>query len=239
MASTTKAIVINTVKYGESSLIVKCYTQERGMSSYMLKGVRASKRKKNNIAYYQPLNQLIIEDNYKPSNTLNHIKETQFSYQYQNLYFNVYKQSISFFLAEVLANCLKEEEANKLLFEFLTTAFQWLDTHDDISNFHLLFLIQLTKYLGFYPIQNKFNYEYFNLLEATYTPKKSLKYGIEGEQLSYFNRLLGTNFDTISSIKMSQKMRQEILSILIQYYELHLTGFRKPKSLEVLKSIFN
>lgn len=239
MASTTNVIVINTIKYGESSLIVKCYTKERGLCSYMLKGIRSSKRKKNSIAYFQPLNQLLIEDNFKASNSLHHVKETQFRYQYQDLYQNVYKQSIAFFLAEVLSSCLMEEEKNEALFEFLTISFQWLDTHDDISNFHLLFLIQLTKYLGFYPIHHKSNYNYFDLMEATYSSNKPLKFGIDGEQLFFFNKLLGTNFDAISEVKMSQKMRQEILGVLIQYYELHLTGFKKPKSLEVLKSIFN
>ena len=107
------------------------------------------------------------------------------------------------FLAEVLTNTLKEEEQNKPLFNYIETTLLWLDEQPEYSNFHLLFLLNLTKYLGFYPEQINTSYHYFNLLDGKFETKQEGKYSISGENLTLLKTLLGTTFDALYLLKNS------------------------------------
>ncbi len=238
MVESTKAIVINTIKYGDTSLIVTCYTEIRGIKTYMLKGVLKSKKSKIKAAYFQPLTILNLIASHNSKGNLNTLKEVEVAYFYNSLYTNIKKQAITLFLAEILYFSLKEEEKNSILFQYLETAFMWLDTHEDVANFHLLFLLNLTKFLGFYPKLVNESYLYFDLMEGAFTNKKT-NTTISGEKLNQFKKILGINFDVIHKVNFSASNRQEVLMILIQYFQLHLEGFKKPKSLNVLKSIFS
>lgn len=234
----TKAIVINTIKYGESSLIATCYTQKFGIKKYLLKGILKSKKGKLKAAYFYPLMQLKLIANHNNKGHLNFIKDIEIEHYYHHIYSHIKKQTIALFIAEILYHSIKEEEANETLFKYLEASFLWLDTQEEISNFHLLFLLNLTKYLGFYPeIQKKEN-PYFNMLEGKFQNKKNTS-SIFGEKLNQFKKLLGINFDALNNINFNAQSRQQVLSVLIQYFELHLSGFKKPKSLNVLKSVFS
>ena len=141
---TTKAIVLSSLKFGDTSLVVKCYTEEEGVKTYLLRGILKPKKKGITAAYFQPLTQLKIVANHNSRNTLNSIKEVQVSQPYRTIYSDIIKQSVVLFLSEVLSSSIQEEEQNKTLYSYLETAFIWLDTHDKIANFHLLFLLNLT-----------------------------------------------------------------------------------------------
>lgn len=238
MLEVTKAIVIGTIKYGDTSLIATCYTEKAGIKSYMLRGVLSSKKGKLKPAYFQPLNQLNLTANHNIKGNLNSITDIEITNFYSNLTTDIKKQSIALFLAEVLFYSIKEEEQNNALFSYLETSLLWLDTHNNISNFHLLFLLNLTKFLGFYPETNQLNSLYFDLVEGNFTNHRSLN-TIEGENLKQFKKLFGINFDALHLVDFSAINRQAVLTILIQYFELHLSGFKKPKSLNVLKSVFS
>lgn len=142
------------------------------------------------------------------------------------------------FLSEILYTSLKEEESNVPLFTFLETSLQWLDTHQKPANFSIYFLLQLTKYLGFYPEMSYGEALRFNMLEGEFTNTKTSN-DIEGEVLTRFKSFLGIQFDALHHIQLNKQQRQELLKILITYFELHLQGFKKPKSLEVLNELFN
>jgi DNA repair protein RecO (recombination protein O) len=238
MIETSKAIVLKTLKYGDTSLIVTCYTQKFGLKSYMLKGILKAKKAKIKAAYFQPLMQLTLTANHNKKGSLNSIRDLEITNFYNSIYTNIKKQTIALFLAEMVYYAIREEEQNETLFKYLETSFLWLDTHNAISNFHLLFLLNLTKYLGFYPDINTLNTSSFDLLEGNFTNSVN-KNCITGNNLVQFKKLLGINFDVIHTINFTALDRQEILAILIQYFELHLGGFKKPKSLEVLRSIFS
>lgn len=239
MQVTTKAIIFTSLKYGDTSLIVKAFTASDGLKSYLLKGILASKKGKLKTAYFQPLTQLEIVAIHKNKGTLERIREAKVSCHYQSLHMGIAKNAMTLFLAEMLGNSIYEEESNEGLFEFLEASLQWLDNHDDISNFHLLFLIRLTKYLGFYPDTNNSEGAYFDLLEGEFTNRPSLNPVLTDGNLIYFKKVLGINFDEIHTVKMSKINRQELLKSLVLYYELHLQGFRKPKSLAVLNEVFS
>ncbi|MBT8394864.1 MAG: DNA repair protein RecO, partial [Bacteroidia bacterium] len=164
----TKAIVISKLKYRDNDLIVKCYTDQFGIQSYLLRGVLRSKKGKLKTAYFQLLSQLELIVNYRETRSLQSISEAKPSAFYQSIYSNVAKSAIVMFLAEVLNGVLKEEEKNELLFTYLETTLQWLDANDEFSNFHLLFLLNLSKYLGFYPDLNLSESIYFNLKDGKF-----------------------------------------------------------------------
>lgn len=239
MQVTTKAIVLTSIKYGDTSLIVKVFTESDGLKSYLLRGVLASKKGKVKKALFQPLSQLEIVANHKNKGSLESIKEAKLHYHYQSLHTNIVKNALALFLAEMLANSIFEEETNKELFHYLEASLQWLDMHTEISNFHLFFLIVLTKFLGFYPDTDNIDAPYFDLQEGEFLSITSLNPSLSGENLMFFKSFLGINFDAISTVKMKKSNRQELLNSLVSYYELHLQGFRKPKSLAVLNEVFS
>ncbi len=236
--TSTKAIVFSAIKYGDTNLIVKCLTKKEGIKSYMIKGVLKNKKGKLKPAYFQPLTQLQITASHTNKNTLNYIKECNVINPYETIYTSVVKQTIILFLSEILSNIIKEEEENKPLYNYIETALIWLDTEKNVSNFHLLFLLNLSRFLGFYPDTTKQNKLYFNLIDGQFTNTNN-KLNISGNNLISFKKLLGINFNEIESILFSKEERQIILRIIIKYYELHLNNFILPKSLDVLKTVFN
>jgi DNA repair protein RecO (recombination protein O) len=238
MIENTKAIVLSTIKYGDTSLITTCYTENCGVKSYLLKGVLKAKKSNMKAAYFQPLMQLQLTANHNNKGSLNSIKEVTVCCFYNSIYTDIKKQTIALFLAEMVYHSIKEEEQNKALYQYLEASFLWLDTHHQIANFHLLFLLNLTKFLGFYPEINLINAPYFDLLGGNFTIVKNSN-TVWGENLKQFKKLLGINFDVLHQVDFSAANRQAILSILVQYFELHLSGFKKPKSLNVLKAIFS
>lgn len=238
MIEVTKAIVINTIKYGDTSLIATCYTQKAGVKTYMLKGILGAKKSKIKSAYFQPLSQLNITANHNNKGTLNSIRDIEVSNFYNTIYSDIKKQTIALFLSEVLFYAIKEEEKNETLFSFLETALIYLDTHHTTSNFHLLFLFNLTKFLGFYPEVTNLNYNYFDLSEGRFTNIRSSSC-IFGDDLVQLKKMFGINFDALHTIDLSAANRQSILNNLITYFEMHLSGFKKPKSLNILKTVFS
>lgn len=239
MLVNTRAIVFGAIKYGEADLIVNCFTEKIGIKTYLLRGILKSKKGKLKASLFQPLTQLEVVAIHKDRGTLETMKEAKLLSTYQSLHTNVVKSLVVFFLSEVLRNSVKEEEPNPALFEYIENTLNWFDVHEDFANFHLLFLLKLTKYLGFYPDDSETDKDFFNLLDGTFQDLKTNNYCISGEDLQLLKRLLGTNFDALSAVKLNQSRRAAFLSVLLDYYELHLQGFRKPKSLEVLNEIFH
>lgn len=239
MLTQNNSIVLSKLKYRDYDLIVKCYTQQRGIVSYLLRGVLKSKKSQTKTVYFQALSQLQIEENYKPNQSLHSIKEVKLNYIYKSLHTNIYKSAIVLFLSEILSNVLKEEEKNIDLFNYIETALQYLDNEEQYANFHLLFLLKLTRYLGFQPENLNMNHPYFNLESGIFETTTIGINSISGENLTLLKRLLGINFDELSTIKINAKQRQEFLNMLLYYFELHLGGFKKPKSLQVLNDVFH
>ena len=238
MISKTKAIVLSKIKYSDYDLIVKCYSENYGVIKFLLKGVLRNKKGKLKAAYFQNLSQLQLEVSVKPNRDLQYVKEVKPHVIYTTLQTDIIKSTIAMFLAEILSNVLHEEESNESLYSFLETTLQWLDTGHEHVNFHLLFLLKLTKYLGFYPdIQESYK-PYFNLRAGKFEDQPSDLYSISGENLVLLKQLLGTGFDALSSIKINSTQRQFLLNQILSYFELHLDSFKKPKSLEVFHQVF-
>lgn len=239
MTISTKAIVLSKIKYKDNDLIIKCYTENFGVVSYLIKNALKTKKGKFKPAYFQPLSILDIEADHKDNRSLQYLRDIKLHVYFRTLHTNVIKSTIVMFLSEVLSSILKEEEKNESLYSFLETTMIWFDETDTNVNFHLLFLIELTKYLGFYPDVSQSSLQYFNLEDGKFYKNISGSYCIEGENLILFKELLGTKFDVNKPINFKPTKRLEILNIILTYLKLHIDGFKQPKSITVLNQIFH
>lgn len=233
------AIVIHSLRYGESDVIVSLFTRTSGLRSYLLRGILKSKRGKFRSSLFQPLTLLEIEAVHRNKGTLERIKDAKIQIPYVSVHTDIKKNALVFFLSEILKNAIKEEESNEQLYDFLQSSFLWMDSHQHISNFHIVFLIRLTQYLGFYPDTSSLELPVFNLEEGCFQQNGHQLFCREGEAIEALKPFLGITFDAGMEIKVSRSVRNEMLSILLCYFELHLHGFKKPKSLAVLNQIFS
>lgn len=235
----TKAIVISSIKYGEADVIAKCFTLEKGLVSYMLKGIRKSKKGKLRMSMFQHLSLLEIEAFHKENKNLQYLKEVKVFHPYQSLQYNVYKSAMVMFLAEVLKSCIQEEERNEALFYFLQDSSVYLDEAESIKNFHLHFIVKLTQFLGFYPDSQSVDFPYFDMLNGVFQLKELNSYSFNNSNSELLKALMNySDYSEANQIKLNQEGRKNFLDFMMLYYELHLQGFKKPKSLEVLQQIF-
>ncbi len=239
MPITTKAIVLTSLKYGDNSLISKTLTEKSGVQSFMLKGVLKNRKGRLKMALFQPLTQLEIVAKTSTSGSLGYIREASISYGYQSLYSDLRKAAVALFLAEVLSQCLRESEVEPRLFQYVETTLQWFDQQEEMANFHIRFLMGLTRHLGFFPDLTSAEGSYFDLVEGAFCLNPSWNPCFGGPELEPFKILLGMNFDAIHSVKLNQQQRKILLENMIRYFEIHLHGFKKPKSLEVLDEVFS
>lgn len=166
----TKAIVLSALKFNEKSLIVKCFTLSDGLKSYFVRDAFSGRKNNQKIAYFQPLTLLEIEAVHKNKGTLENFKEIKISQAYSSIPTDIFKSTIVMFLSEMLHHSIHEEEANPDFFSFLETAFMWLDAHDQTANFHLILLMESTKFLGFYPEDSNPNFDFFEMREGVFIP---------------------------------------------------------------------
>ncbi|MBK8599303.1 MAG: DNA repair protein RecO [Flavobacterium sp.] len=233
----TKAIVISSLKFQEKSLIVKCFTLSDGLKSYFVRDAFSSRKGNQKIAYFQPLTVVEIEAIHKNKGTLEQIKEIKIDSPFQTIHSNIVKSTLTLFLSEMLHHSIHEEEKNEALFHFIESALHWFDHHDEIANFHLIFLLEITKYLGFYPDITEAQLPYFEMKDGVFAPFHSLT-SLNQNETQLFKKLIDLEFDNNQKI-FHVSERQIVLRILIDYYSMHLDGFKKPKSLEVLKEVFS
>lgn len=220
----SKGIVLGSIKYSETSIICKIYTAKFGLQSYIINGVR---KKKGGSAYYQPLNILDLTVYHKNKSQLQRIKEVKNPLAYQSIPFHVYKSSIALFIAEVLGKCLKEEEENLGLFNFIESSLLEFDKADFDSQFHLRFMLALSGFLGFYPNLENHHLPYFNLMDGCFCETD------RGEK-----HIIKNSTDFVSALKLEKtRNKNKILEQVLSYYELHVDGFGKIKSKSVLESV--
>ena len=232
----TEGIVLKTTKYKESSLIVKIYTESHGLLSFIVNGVRSSK-KGNKGVLFQPLNYLDLIVYYKENKNLLYLKEYKFNFLYQGIPFNIVKSSIAIFMLEVIEHTLKQEEENEELYLYIKNSFLQLDSAQlNIADFHLHFIIGMMDYIGI-QAQGKYCPEtpFFNIQEGQFTNSKHQTYSLVNEEKSkLFSKIIHRE-----EIKQNKFQRKEMLELILLYYQTHIEDFRKIKSLEVLETVLS
>jgi len=234
----TRGILIKTTKYSESSLVVKIYTELLGMRTYLVRGVR-KKKSKTPLSLFQMLSVLDLVVYEKQGRDIQNIKEIKPHFLYATIPYEIQKTSIAIFINELIYKSIQEEEPNTELFRFIIQSLLYLDeSKQDYQNFHLLFMMGLSRYLGFEPSLNyQAQQEIFDLQEGRYTSLKIIETASIHPPLSkiFFEMSQASSFS--QKLTIHRKQRQLLLEKMIQYYQFHLQGFGELKSLDILKEI--
>ena len=240
MLNKTAGIVLNHIKYTDSSIIVTIYTKNFGKQSYIIKNIHGKKSKiKFNL--FRPLSILELEIIYREKRELQTLSEARIAHPYGSLHNDILKSSLALFISEILFRSLREETSNIELYNFLELYLLKLDAEIvSIENFHIFFLMQLTRLLGFFPTNNySESSNYFDLMEGNFTSAMPPHpYIIDKELCSYFSLLINMNYEASVTNKIPKKTRDELLIKLIEYYQVQLISFPEIKSLKILKEIF-
>lgn len=232
----TKALVLSSIRYQEKSLVVKCLTQEVGVQTFFVRNAFAKGKNASKIAYFQPLMMLEIDFVHKNKGGLEYFKEIKLAHTYSSIYYDFSKNSIAIFIAEMLHNINTEQNQDEQLFLFIEAALLWFDTHDETHNFHLIFLLELTKYQGFYPNMLDKEYSFFNSEKGIFTDLYEVGC-FDRQESELFKKLLHLKFHHDQKVFKGSD-RRTLLNLLMHYYGQHIAKFRTPNSLEVLKEVF-
>lgn len=235
----TRGIVFRSIKYSESSVIVDIFTEERGMRSYLVPGVR---RKKASISpsLLQVMSLVDMVAYNKNEKGLNRIREIKNAAVYQSIPFEVRKSSVGLFMAEVARKTIREPEENKRLFGFLFRTFQFLDRTDaPIANLHLHFLLELSFYLGFVPGGTWTEQTpYFDLQEGVFSSSKMTGHQyLDEENSQALYQLLRCDYANCHEVSLSRAVRQELLDQLLVFYRYHIDNFPEINAHNILKTV--
>ena len=237
----SRAIVLRQIKYSETSLILKIYTEKEGLLSFIAKGVRGKKGKLRS-AQFQPLNLIDLSYREARKSELRQIIDLKVIDPFTDLPFNPVKRTIAIFIAELTHNAIKEQETNLKLFEFLYNSIHWIDlSKEGYSHFHLLFMMKFTKHLGFYPMSDgDKEVRYFDLQQGVFSRvAPAHPYFIDSEQLSAWKQLINVKLETINNLLFSNSLKRKLLQTMMLYYKLHLIHFKELNSHHILQSVFN
>lgn len=235
-----RGIVLSTVKYGDSGVVVQMLTDKFGRQSYMVQGVRSSRGKGSKMALFQPLFALQFEGLASPHSDLHRLREVQNDIVFTTLPYDIRKSTIALFMAEVLYRLINESEANEPLFDFVYTAVEALDrVEEGVANFHLWFLANLSRHLGYFPGNEHAKGDLFDMREGLFVATQPLHDAFmrEGEA-EILRDLLECDLDCLGEIPLNRSQRVAMLSHLVEYYALHLEAIRSVRSIEILQEVF-
>ena len=236
-----QGIVLRTIKYSDGLMIADIYTAQRGRMSFLVP-VSHSKRSKVRSVLFQPLSMLSFTATVKSNRTLSRIGEVQPYYMYSSIPNDVAKSSIALYLAELLTFALREDGCDESLFTFLDRSFSLFDNIEQgYADFHLVFMVQLLRFLGIYP--NLDGYApgcYLDLLQGCTVREHPLHpHFLLPADTSSFIGLLRTGYDSMHLLSLNRKLRGEYLATLSLYYKLHIPEFPELKSATVLRELFD
>lgn len=241
----TKGIVIRCVKYGDTSIISTIYTELFGVQSYIVKGIRKSSKKGgSNANNFLPAAILDLQVYHNEQKHIQFIKEFQWAFLYNNIYFDVIKNAVAMFAVELLQHSLKQPEANPDLFYFLENNLKQLDSCNSTvtANFPLFFILKLGNQLGF-GIQGFYNNQtpVLDFQEGFYVAETPIHpYFIENNLAQITSNILQTDdINQLESIKLNQQIRRQLIEFYTKYFMLHIANFVELKSLEILKALLD
>lgn len=239
----TKGIVLKTVKYGETSIIVTIFTELFGAQSYLVNGVRASSKKGTGKAnFFQPTAILDLIVYHNELKQLNRIKEFKWAIVYQHILTDVPKNAVALFMVELLTRCLKQPESNPDLFHFAEDCFLHLDKSKGtvMANLPLFFALHLPVHFGF-RIADNFSEQnlYLDLQEGSFIHEEPFHpYFLGGKQATITSQLLKVmQPEELEEIKLNHDFRRQLLQQYETYYTLHIQDFGMMKSLPVLREV--
>lgn len=242
MLTKTKAIVLHTIKYGESQLIVHLLTEQHGRMAFIQHvSARGKGRGAGGKGLYQPATQLDIVFDHRPQMRLQRLREVRIAEPYTSIPFAADKLSIALFLTEVLYHCTREEPRNGALFQYVAASLRWLDgAVAHYANFHLVFMMRMARFVGFFPnLDDYHDGDCFDLRGATFCRRPPLHHDfLQPDEAARICTLMRMNYESMRLFRLSRTERNRIADLLVDYYRLHVASFPEPRSLAVVRELF-
>lgn len=235
----SRGIILRTMKYGESSLIMDIYTEDYGLNSYIVGGVR-NKKSKTKSGSLQLMSLVEIVAYHKNVKALYRIKEVSALRLYQKIPFEILRSSVGVFMIEILKNTIKENEENPELFYFIFNWFMFLDTTDSpVTNLHLNFMIELSEYLGIQPRDNfSVNNYIFDMMEGQFVNTiPDHAYYLDKEYSELIYDFMMQERESVHEITCSNLQRRFLLDKLILFYKLHIDSMKELHTHLILNEI--
>ena len=236
----TRGIVLHNSAYNDTYSITLIYTEEFGRVSYLT--ARSKSRKiRAPKSLFHALAVLDLEVDHQNLRDIQRIKEAKAHIPLVSLLTDPVKSAIGIFLAELIGKIVKEVQTNKILFDFLLQSVQVLEfTEKSCANFHLVFMITLSRFLGFYPDDSGYQKGmFFDMQNGVFVRyKPSHPYFLNPDESRFFYDLLRIKYENMTAFKLTGAERKMIITSILEYYRLHLTHFPEIKSLEILHEVF-
>lgn len=239
MEQKTRCIVLRTVKYGDDKLIVDFLSREEGRLSAVWKITTSSKAKVRR-QFFQPLTILEVDFSRSPRQPLAQIKDARMAYLYNTVPFDGVKMSLAFFLAEFLHYATRDLHADLSLYDFVEQSLMWLDASDHgIANFHLMFMVRLSRFLGFFPDMDSYDDRaLFDLREGRFVTAVPFHTDyLRSEEAQLVVPLMRMSPSNLHLYIMTRAERNRAIDLMLHFYRLHVPAFGEMKTLEVLRSL--
>lgn len=240
MLQRTRGIALKITNYSENSVVAQIYTEELGIQSYLINGARKPKAKIH-INMLQPLHLLDMVVYVKNNGSLQRIKEATAAPMLQQIPLDISKSTVAMFLNEVLYKVLKQQMADPHLFHFIYQSIIWLDqTPNSVTNFHLCFLMKLSRFLGYLPTTSADIKPYFDLAEGVFTKNlPAHMHVLQEPHTSIFHNILNSNYEKTHLIQVSKSDRMYLLNQVVNFYKLHNESFTNINSIKILEEVFS
>lgn len=240
MLHKTRGIVLKSTNYSESSVVVQVFTEKFGLQSYMVNGARKPKAKIG-TTLLQPLYLLDMVVYHRANASLQRISEARQKPFFQTIPYDIAKSAVALFLNEMLYKCLRQQSADEPLFNYVFNAVSWLDNTEKMPpNFHLLFLLKLSRYLGFLPALPKPGQSFFDLKDGIFCDRlPTHPLVLRHPHTSQFADLLATSFDRLDTLRLSLADRRFLLGRILEFYQFHVDNLGQIKSHDVLEAVLD
>ena len=234
-----RGIVLGTLKYGEKGVIAHLLTDVCGRQSYMIQGVRPT-AKGSKMALLQPMFTLEFEGLTSTKMSMHRMKDAVPGMVLQSTPFDVRKSTMALFMAEVLYRLIKESEECSGLFDFVWGSVAALDAREEgIANFHLWFLANLSRPLGFSPDNEYIEGAWLDIRDGHFTPNALIpSFALSPENARILHDMLECDVRYLGEIGLNRTERVEFLEAMLKYYNYHLDSIRNVESIRVLKEVF-
>ncbi len=238
--SKAEGIVLNTVKYGESAVVAHVLTDTLGRRSFLVQGIRSGRGRGNRAALLQPMFPLAFEAVESPRTELLRMKDVRPAFPLRSLPFDVRKSTMALFMAEVIYRLVRESERNPELYGFVRGSVEALDgLADGVANFHLWFLVRLSRFLGFYPADEYAPGAVFDIAEGRFAlSEPSHRLTLGRAESALLGRLMDTDIGELAALKLSRAARSSFLEAMLFYFGYHLDAVDKIRSVRILSEVF-
>ncbi len=240
MLQKTRGIILHSVKYNDNATIVMIYTQLFGKISYMVYGAN-KKKSRFRSAFLQPLSLVEIDVFHSHSKNIQSIKDIRITFPLMGISSHPVKNALALFVSEVLYRSLKQTDPDENLYNFLENSIQVLDCCEEgIANFHLVFLMQLAKYLGFEPNTEEKSNHYFDLMNGVFINElPPHKHYLNTDLTLKLIQIIKTDYLNLNSLKLTRTERLKLIESISDYYKLHVADFQGISSIQILHSLFD